>query len=158
MLAHASAEIRRLAGCCVVMQQDDIQDWSIDLWKMDDVDVAAAVDVYTALLAGGVSDPVVDLLLAAGIPVADLLYDSAGDRDDITRVDLTELIAAASLMATEGCDTDLMHMPNVPKMARKKSDSCEAPVVPRRTTAARQDVLAIAPRARRGPGWRSARQ
>ena len=123
MLVHGRTEIVALAEHCVIVVGDDSNGWHVDAWRMDDDDVAGAVAVYAAVLGGGVTDPVVALLEEEGLDLEALLIDTKHGKDDITRSDLTELAAAASLVAAPGCDIDRMHMPNVPKMSRRKSDS-----------------------------------
>ncbi len=65
----------------------------------------------------------VQLLERAGIDLPGLLLAEEATVPKITRADLTELTAAASMIAADECDAVRMHMPNVPKMSRKKSDS-----------------------------------
>ena len=122
MIPHGGAELRRLADGCDVLGELDAQGWHIDAWQMEDRDVDAAVAVYDAVLAGGMTARAADALLSAGIDVEAILEEDES-RDDITRSDVAEFTAAASLVADPGCTTDTMHMPNVPKMSRRKSDS-----------------------------------
>jgi hypothetical protein len=89
---------------------------------MTGADVDSAVAAYRALARGGVSDPVVELLDRKGIDLDALLLAQPGGKK-IVRADLTELTAAASMLRYDNCDLDRMHMPNVPKMSLKKSDS-----------------------------------
>lgn len=86
-------------------------------------DVAAAADTYAAVLSGGSEQVVSGVLAQYGIELESLLLEEDQGKDDITRSDLTELITAASMLAYDGADLDSMHMPNVPKMSRRKSDS-----------------------------------
>lgn len=97
--------------------------WTVEIWELDDDDVDAAIAVYAAVLGGGATDPVIALLAEQGIDLPTLLIDEAAAKDDITRSDLTELIAAATLLAVDGWSASELHMPNVPKMSRRKSDS-----------------------------------
>jgi len=123
MLAHGADEIVALAARCLIEQQHDVNGWHVDIWTMDDEDVDAAIAVYAAVLSGGATDPVLALLAEDGLDLNTYLYDEDQGKGDITRADVTELTAAASIVADPGCDIDLMHMPNVPKMSRRKSDS-----------------------------------
>jgi hypothetical protein len=123
VLAHGRTEVLALADRCNAEELDDVNGWSVDLWRMDDDDVASAVAVYEAVLLGGATDAVVTLLDDAGLDLSALLLDEDRSKDDITRSDLTELTAAATLIALDACDVDLLQMPNVPKMSRRKSDS-----------------------------------
>lgn len=121
MLTHGAPEVAALAARCAVTPLDDKSGWAVDLWLMDDNDVSLAVDAYEALLLGGRSDPVEDLLKAKGYDLSALLLDSEHSKDDITRADLAELTAAASIAASQEHDIDELHMPNVPKMARRRA-------------------------------------
>lgn len=121
MLAHGKSEVEALAARCNVTEGDDANGWRVDMWNMNDLDVDGAVGIYEAVLEGGASDSIVELLAEGGIDLNALLVGTG--KDDITRSDVTELTAAASLVAVPGCNVDLMYMPNVPKMSRRKSDS-----------------------------------
>jgi hypothetical protein len=121
MLAHGKSEVEALAIQCSITVRDDANGWRVDVWNMSEVDVDGAVAIYEAVLEGGASDPIIRLLAEGGMDLNALLADTG--KDEITRSDLTELAAAASLVAVPGCDVDLMYMPNVPKMSRRKSDS-----------------------------------
>lgn len=123
MLAHGRNEVVALSKRCRLAALADANGWHIDAWHMDDIDIEAAIAIYAAVLAGGMTDPVAALLNESGIDLNRLLNDYEHHNDRITRSDLTELAAAASLVAAPGCDIDQMHMPNVPKMSRRKSDS-----------------------------------
>ncbi len=125
MISHGRRELQSLADRCDLEEADDANGWSVDVWRMDDGDVLAAIAAYDAVLAGGTDtdDPVLALLLTDGYDLNSLLTDNGSGKDDITRSDLTEYVAAATMVAADGCDLDRMHMPNIPKMARRKSDS-----------------------------------
>ena len=97
--------------------------WRVETWELGHTDVDAAVAVYEAVLAGGATDPVVALLAEEGIDLELLLVDEESARDDITRADVAELIAAAAMIALDGWTPTELHMPNVPKMSRRKSES-----------------------------------
>jgi len=123
MISHGRDELVSLAARCFIDHLPEVNGWQLDRWTLDAGAVDDAVALYAAVLAGGATDPVVDLLAASGLDLTALLNDAQHSKDDITRSDLTELTAAASLVADPGCDPDQMHMPNVPKMSRRKSDS-----------------------------------
>jgi hypothetical protein len=123
VLVHGRDEVLALADRCEVVSRTPVNGWKIDAWHMDEADVEAAIDIYNAVLTGGATEAVVALLSEAGMDLVSLLSDDQNSKDDITRADLCELTAAASLVADPACDVDLIHMPNVPKMSRRKSDS-----------------------------------
>lgn len=125
MISHGRRELQSLADRCDLEEDDEANGWSVDVWRMDEGDVLAAIAVYDAVLAGGTDtdDPVLALLRSDGYDLDALLTDNGSGKDDITRSDLTEYVAACSMIAGEACDLDRMHMPNIPKMARRKSDS-----------------------------------
>jgi len=89
---------------------------------MTDEALTTSVDAYQAVLLGGAED-VIDLLTESGLDLSSLLLTPDDKRDEITRSDLCELIAAGSVIADSKCRIDSMVMPNVPKMSRRKSDS-----------------------------------
>jgi hypothetical protein len=122
MLSHARAELQALADGCELEDHGEVQGWPLSIWRLTEDDADAAVAAYAALLSTDVGETVTDVLNASGIDLDALLYDADG-KDDITRADLTELAAAATMIAYDDCDADRMHMPNVPKMSRRRSDS-----------------------------------
>jgi hypothetical protein len=122
MLVHGREAVLALARGCQIQRLSDVNGWHVDLWEMDEANVDAAVDAYNALLAGGATPAVLALLNETGLDLNRYLVEDES-KEEITRADLTELTAAASLVAAPGCDVDTMQMPNVPKMARRKSDS-----------------------------------
>lgn len=123
MLPHGASELIALSQRCSATAVGDVNGWSVEIWQLDDDDVDASIAVYEAVLAGGATDPVVALLAEQGIDLEVLLVDDGASKDDITRADVTELIAAASVVAMDGWSTDEVHLPNVPKMSRRKSES-----------------------------------
>lgn len=123
MIPHGRDEMISLAGRCSIERLPPVNGWQLDRWTLDEGATDAAIALYAAVLAGGATDPVVALLAESGLDLTSLLNDAEHSKEDITRSDLTELTAAASLVADPGCDPDQMHMPNVPKMSRRKSDS-----------------------------------
>lgn len=122
MLPHGHAELVLLASHCEAAPSFSASGWIIDAWTMSEPAVDAAVEVYRAILLGDRSTEARNLLAEQGIDLDALLMGDSS-KDDITRSDVTELIAAASVAARNSWDPQLFHMPNVPKMARKKSDS-----------------------------------
>ena len=125
MLPHGIAELDVLAGQCVVNSLCTINGWDVDVWDMTTDDVDRAVDVYSAVHAAGTTpqDPVVIKLAGKGIDVMNLLAAPGLGLDLVTRSDVAEYAAAASVIATDGFTDQTMQMPNIPKMARRKSDS-----------------------------------
>jgi hypothetical protein len=123
MIVHGREEILALAQRTTIVGLADANGWHVDAWRMNDADVDASIRVYAAVLSGGATDPVVALLADSGLDLEALLLDEDQSKEEITRSDLTEMIAAASLVAVPGCAIDKMLMPNVPKMSRRKSDS-----------------------------------
>jgi hypothetical protein len=122
MLPHGKSELLALADRVIASEIGLVSGWVVDVWKLDDGDVAAGAEFYGAVLAGGATDAVADLLVIAGLDLPELLIDGEG-REEITRSDFTELLGAATLVALDGWDADELLMPNVPKMSRRKSDS-----------------------------------
>ena|ERR1700731_3884017 len=123
MLIHGRDELKALAESCSISNDVSVQGWRTDVWEMTDSEVDAAVSTYEAILTGGVSSTILDLLIEQGFDLRDLLVDSDHSNDQVTRADVCELTAAASLVANPTMSTDNMFMPNVPKMSRRKSES-----------------------------------
>jgi len=125
MLPHGSAKLNALAAQCVVKSLAQVNGWQVDVWEMTTNDVDVAVQIYEAVLAADVTagDPVVAKLATQGVDLPKLLADAGKGRDLITRADIAEYAAAASVIATDGFAVASMLMPNIPKMGRRKSDS-----------------------------------
>jgi hypothetical protein len=117
-----------LAGGCKVTQvtreEGPGAGWTTDTWELGADDVERLLQAYRELLSPSTYDQQVqDLLLERGIDLNALLVDEGNARELITRADLCELAAAASLLAASGWPARRLHMTNVPKGSRKKSES-----------------------------------
>lgn len=122
------AELQQAAAQCRCTAPIQHNGWTIDEWHTTSADVDRIVACYDALLSAGlgassgVLKPIEALLVAAMVPVRDLLYNSSVADDEITRADFSELAAAVSLIAIDAWPAEALHMPNVPKGARNISD------------------------------------
>ena len=123
MLPHARSELTALAKHSNVAPLTSSKGWNVQQWHMSSADVDRAVAAYQALLTGGDLDDELDDLLAE-MNLSQLGPPAASDQHKkLARADAMELVGAATLLAYEGFSVDDLHMPNVPKMAGKKSDS-----------------------------------
>lgn len=84
--------------------------------------MAALAAAYSALLHPEIDPQVLAQLEVDDVPLEQLLTDADHANDTITRSDMTELAAAAALVAADGANIDLMHLPNVPKAQRNISE------------------------------------
>lgn len=122
MIPHARAELTALAEASSVISLDSVQGWNVQRWDLTEEDVDLTVDAYRAILDGSLEDDLQQLL-------AELEVDELGPPADseqharVMRADAIELVAAATVLAVEAASLDDLDMPNVPKMAGKKSDS-----------------------------------
>jgi hypothetical protein len=119
---HARDEIMALAEHSNVISLDTRQGWNIQTWTLTDDDVQRVVAAYQALMAVDLDDELDQLLIDLGV---DRLGPPAttDQHARVMRADAIELMAAATVIAFDETDIDALHMPNVPKMAGKKSDS-----------------------------------
>ena len=122
MIPHIHDELLALAELCAVEDLGVRQGWWIDRWEMDDEAVSALVDVYDALLLGGLEDEIAERLEARGVDIEALLVAEDAARDEITRSDLIELAAAAAAIGIDEWPFERMHLPNVPKGSRRASE------------------------------------
>lgn len=120
-------EFATLVASCTCINQKLVNGWITDVWNLTQDNVALAVKCYQALLAGGLGTAEISamerLLLDQGLPLRELLIDHENAKPNITRADVCELAAAASFVANDGWPSDTLHMPNVPKGSRAKSES-----------------------------------
>jgi hypothetical protein len=121
MITHGGAELNVLASSITASDADVPTSDGLTIAVFSEHNLRQLRDVYVAVLLSDVEDAMLDLLEAQGVPLRSHL--TRGARDEITRSDATELAAAAVLIAVDHWSANLMHMPNVPKMSRAKSDS-----------------------------------
>lgn len=122
MIPHIGPQLLVLAALCDADDKGVVNGWTIDSWKVDDDALDALRQVYDALLAGGLEQDIEAALEADGIDVSALLFDDDTARDVITRSDLTELAAAAAAIGIDDWPEETMHLPNVPKGSRARSE------------------------------------
>ncbi len=129
-LAHVSGGLNRLASLCVVVSQDPVSGWTLDTWELTFQDLDALVDLYHDLIVPDISSDVLSIIESAGVDLSALFYDEPpadapekriDNANRVTRADMVELAAAASLIAVEGLSTEMILMPNVPKGSRRQS-------------------------------------
>lgn len=120
----AFAELVTLAAAEVVVEAD-VNGWSIDVWDMSGAALAALKDLYTSVITGDIEADLVDALDDDGIDVVALFYDERDTetRHRTTRADLSEFAAAAAWVAVNMWPLDTLHMPNMPKDSRDRSES-----------------------------------
>lgn len=123
MLPHARSELKALAKHSNVTSLTNVNGWGIQQWQMTAADVDRVVAAYQALLTGGDLDDELDALLGEMQIVPFGPAATSDQHQKLVRADAMELAGAATLLAVEGFTVDDLHMPNVPKMAGKKSDS-----------------------------------
>jgi hypothetical protein len=123
MLVHGQTQMAALAERCWTRGVWTVGAWSVDRWELDEDDVDLVAALYEAQLLSDLDQEMINLVVSEGVNLGSLLRDSDNSNDVITRSDMTELAAAASLMEINGWPSETMHMPNVPKMSRRKSES-----------------------------------
>lgn len=125
MLPHGTGKLSALAAQCSTTAVVSVNGWDVDVWDMTASDVDLAVDVYNEVLAADKTptDPVIAKLSSQGVDLLKLLGAPGTGLELVTRADIAECAAAASVIAEDGYLTTSMLMPNIPKMARRKSDS-----------------------------------
>jgi hypothetical protein len=122
-IVHARDELLALASACNCTTPRTIAGWSVDDWVLTPDDIDAAIATYEAVLTGGATPDAHAILAAAGVDLDALLKAPASAVDLVTRADVVELVAAAAHIGWDDWPVDPMQMPNIPKMARGKSDS-----------------------------------
>jgi hypothetical protein len=125
MLPHGSSKLNQLAAQCLVTPLVPVNGWEADVWDMTSTHVDLVVDIYQAVLTANPTpaDPVVLKLGGQGVDLLKLLSGPEQGLELVTRSDIAEYAVAASVIATDGFAVASMLMPNIPKMARRKSDS-----------------------------------
>jgi len=127
VLVHVQSEFEAALSECTCVDHRVINGWNVDTWRMTDFGVERVTECYRALLVGVLDSsgaPEIEkLLLDEGVPLRALLIDEEGSADRITRSDACELAAAVSFVAHDKWPLESLHMPNVPKGSRAKSES-----------------------------------
>ncbi|MCX6395663.1 MAG: hypothetical protein NTV23_04195 [Propionibacteriales bacterium] len=122
MIPHAREEIKALAARSNIVSLSAVDGWNVQEWELTTADVQRVVKAYQAILSVDLDADLDQLLIDLGV-------DRLGPKPDseqhakVARADAIELVAAATVVAVEQVGLDDIHMPNVPKMATKKSDS-----------------------------------
>lgn len=122
MLVHVNKHLLGLAASLTPTASSMSHGTTLWQYTLTPKEVLTLTKAYEALLAPELDQQVLKFLQAQGIPFHALGVASPG-LPVITRSDATELLAAATLIATEQWDIDLIHMPNAPKQSRRKSES-----------------------------------
>lgn len=86
----------------------------------EQVDLACAA--YRECLVPPVPDPIRRAFEADGEPIEQFLLAEEESDETLTRSDITELVAAASLMNSDNVDGRFIELPNVPKRSRAVSE------------------------------------
>lgn len=125
MVVHVEGELLALAATCQLTHVRTSGLLRLDCWVTDQPAEDALVDTYSALLAPNevLEAEANEVLQQVGVDLQGLLLDSDSDRDVVTRSDCAELAAAAAHVSIDDWPVECLHMPNIPKASRRKSDS-----------------------------------
>jgi hypothetical protein len=107
---------------CSIAGGASINGWLIDVWILSEEACVALGDAYNALLTPEIPDAVLEGLRDDNIDIDTLLTATGIANETITRSDMTELAAAASLVISAGAVPEMMLLPNVPKGQRNISE------------------------------------
>jgi hypothetical protein len=121
--AELAARLAELGGNCSITAHADLNGWQRDHCIISDAALPSLIAAYEALLVPDIEEAVEAALADAGIVLSTLLVAPAGGRDEITRSDACELAAVAALLVHDAWPSELLHMPNIPKGSRRKSES-----------------------------------
>jgi hypothetical protein len=125
LIAHVSSELRAIADACNFQERAQQHGWSVDCWCLTTEDTDLIRSAYRALLTPGVLADALSLLVEDGVDVSHVFVGAGGADEDqlarVTRADMIELAAAATLLAREGVAESTIVMPNVPKRTRAHS-------------------------------------
>lgn len=123
MITQIREELQSLADKCIVQPRPGENGWSADLWDLGVQNVDSLVDVYRALLLPADLQELVQPLIEDGLDLQALFFKPEASTAEIVRSDMTELAAAASMIAVEHVFVDHIHCPNVPKGSQRQSTS-----------------------------------
>jgi hypothetical protein len=122
MSGHLAEALPPLCQHCDVCSAPEVKGWKIQLWELTLAAHEAITQAYRDVLQPSATEAeVVAQLALEGVDLSALLLDEDGAVDTITRSDMIELAAAASLVTTDGLRPEFMHLPNVPKGQRSVS-------------------------------------
>jgi hypothetical protein len=117
-------ELLDLANAYAPQHQSVSAGWRKECWIIGGDADDALVRTYAGLLVPGNVEHVAEQLIEnAGVDLGELLADAPGKAAKITRSDCAELAAAASHLAGDGWPIRTLHLPNIPKASRRRSDS-----------------------------------
>src|SRR5437867_4899501 len=99
MVDAVTQRLTDLAATCPAVAASLVNGWSVDEWNVTDVPIALVLDLYRAVLVPpAIDNRIREMLKADGVDMDLLLLDEDRALDVITRADLAELMAAASLL------------------------------------------------------------
>jgi hypothetical protein len=120
VISRVWSELESLSGTLTIATGSSVMGWTVDSLELDDIGLKALGRTYQALIVPDLPADVVKELEKDGLPCKKLFYGEAAD-NTTTRSDMTELAAAASLIAANGVSVKQLHLPNIPKGSRKQS-------------------------------------
>ena len=113
------------AATCHLVPSASIRGWNIDVWELSDESVAALATAYQRLLRPEALGAVLAMLDADGVNTRSIFFSEEGADEDnlarVTRADMLEIAAAASMLAGDGVPIETLVMPNVPKGSTRQS-------------------------------------
>jgi hypothetical protein len=124
MVSQVDAELSSLAEHCSIEKVDSVQGWDAEVWTLSSEAKEILLSVYKKLLVP-FDEVYLEELSEWGVPVEALLFQGGEETDQLnrtTRADMTELAAAASLVARESVALPVLVTANVPKRSRRQSE------------------------------------
>lgn len=115
-------KLSQLAEACDTVAYPPIAGWTIDSWTLSPDAITRLRRVYVELINPTLEEELIAELRHGGIDVDELFSDAARARDVVTRADMTELAAGASLLEVERVPASHLELSNVPKRSRAASE------------------------------------
>lgn len=124
MVSQIDAELSSLAEHCSIEKVDAVEGWDAEVWTLSSEAKEALLSIYKQALVP-IDEVYLEELSEWGVDVAALLFHDGEETDQLnrtTRADMTELAAAASLVARESVALPALVIANVPKRSRRQSE------------------------------------
>lgn len=109
--------LQGLANECVIESVEYINGWRVEIWDLTDEAKNKLVNSYRMVIFPDIGD-VLNAITEEGIAISRIFLEPDAASPTITRADMVELLAAASMIAVDGAPLHTLMIACVPKASR----------------------------------------